>query len=80
MDYKDVCLACLVTLAAINMVLNLRFHRRRRKLRQAWYVPADGRQVARLYFLSINAKFRTDFAVSSLLTYVIYFKQARQDV
>ena len=29
MDYKDLCLTCLVTLAAINTVLNLRSQRRR---------------------------------------------------
>jgi hypothetical protein len=29
MDYKDFCLTCLVTLAAINTVLNLRAQRRR---------------------------------------------------
>jgi hypothetical protein len=29
MDYKDFCLTCLVTLAAINTVLNVRALRRR---------------------------------------------------
>ena len=29
MDYKDFCLTCLVTLAAINTVINLRSQRRR---------------------------------------------------
>ena len=40
MDYKEFCLTCLVTLAAINTVLNLRSQRRRCALRSALNVPA----------------------------------------